>query len=271
MPALNSMSSVLDAAEREGRLNVREADIATALLGVSPAAMRQAIHRQQVRGRIVRLSRGSGHWLIVPLQYANSGAPPLAAWLDNYLSKTLEIPYYVGLLSAAETYGASPYAVMVTQVMVDKPRRPMLIGRHHLVFHTRVGVSRMPTRWHETAEGRFKVSTPELTALDLIHHEAQVGGMARVQAVLHSLHEVCSVEGLQEALGAARGLPAAQRLGALFSLQGWDDLASYIQHWLHDRKTRAVPLESGEAVGDDWYLDAVFKVWLPSTIESSNA
>lgn len=181
--------------------------ISISLPGVSLGALRQALHRQQARGRIVHLSRGSGHWLIVPLQYAASGAPPLETWLDRYLSKTLQTPYYVGLLSAAETYGASPYAVMVTQIA--KSRRAITVGRQELVFHTRANIRQMPTRWHETAEGRFKVSTPELTALELVQRDAQVGGIARVQEVLQSLCEACSVEGLREALDAAQEVPAA--------------------------------------------------------------
>ena len=95
-----SLSVVLDAAEREGRLNVHTAALAAALPEVSPEALRQALHRQQTRGRIVRLSRGSGHWLIVPLQHAVSGAPPLETWLDRYLSIVLNVLDH--LLSALE-------------------------------------------------------------------------------------------------------------------------------------------------------------------------
>jgi hypothetical protein len=99
------LSHYLDAAERSGKLNLRTADIAQALPGVSADALRQALHRQQRKGhkgRIVRTSRGSEHWFIVPLQDASAGAPPLETWLDAYLSKTLGLPYYVALLSAAE-------------------------------------------------------------------------------------------------------------------------------------------------------------------------
>lgn len=270
MTATSPLSVVLDAAEREGRLNVHVADIVAALPGVSLGALRQALHRQQTKGRIVRLSRGSGHWLIVPLQYSASGAPPLENWLDRYLSKTLQTPYYVGLLSAAETYGASPYAVMVTQVMVAKPRRAMTVGRHELVFHTRANIQQMPSRWHETTEGRFKVSTPELTALEMVQRDAQVGGIARVQEVLLSLCKSCTVEGLQEALDAAQEVPAAQRLGALLSLQGRTELAQGVQHWLQGCNRRAIPLESGADVDEACRLDAVFKVWLPASIKTSN-
>ena len=265
------LSSVLRAAEREGRLNLRIADLAAALPGVSPQALRQALYRQQLRGAIVRVSRGAGHWLIVPHLHAASGAPPLEAWLDFYLAKTLRLPYYVGLLSAAEIYGASPYAVTVTQVVVPAPRRRVTVGRHVLVFHARHDVARMPTRWHETADGRFKVSTPELTALELVQREAQVGGAARVQEVLRRLCQSCSMSGVLQALDATQEVPSAQRLGALLSAAGITELALCISHWLKVRKVRAVPLESGQSANSDGVLDPDFKVWLPSDLERANA
>jgi hypothetical protein len=91
--------------------------------------------------------------------HAESGAPPLEAWLHQYISAPLEVPYYVGLLSAAETYGIAPYAVTVTQVMVPMQRRPVTVGRQQLAFHTRTNITAMPTQWHETPEGRFRVPT----------------------------------------------------------------------------------------------------------------
>lgn len=181
MAIASPLSAVLDAAERSGKLNLRTQEIRAELPGVSSAALHQALYRQQRRGRLIRLSRGSDHWLIVPLQHACAGAPPLEIWLDRYMSQTLGIPYYVTLLSAAETYGASPYAVMVTQVMVSERRRPITVGRYVVVFHTRTRIGDMPTRWHETPDGRFKVGTPELTALELVERAALVGGMSRVR------------------------------------------------------------------------------------------
>lgn len=61
------LSAVLDAAESRGTLNLRTADIAQALPGVSADALRQALRRQQRKGRIVSASRGAQHWVIVPL------------------------------------------------------------------------------------------------------------------------------------------------------------------------------------------------------------
>lgn len=264
------MSAILDSAERAGKLNLRTEDIRAALPDVSAEALRQALYRQQQRGRLIRLSRGSGHWLIVPLQHAATGAPPLETWLDRYLSKTLGIPYYVALLSAAETYSASPYAVMVTQVMVPERRLSITVGRHKVMFHTRAQIERMPTRWHETPDGRFKISTAELTALELVQRETLVGGMTRVREVLHTLWDACTETGLlEEAMEALQEVPTAQRLGALLTLDGHDALAAQVARWLQDKQPRIVSLE-GKQTADKSSFDAVFKVRLPADVRSSN-
>lgn len=271
MTAPSRLSAVLDAAERAGKLNLRTEEIASAMPGVAPGALRQALHRQQRRGRLVRLSRGSDHWLIVPLQHAAAGAPPLETWLDRYLTKTLDTPYYVALLSAAETYGASPYAVMVTQVMVPERRRPITVGRHEVVFHTRARIEHMPTRWHETPDGRFKVSTPELTALELVQRETLLGGMARVRAVLRALWDACTAAGLSEALEALQEVPAAQRLGALLVQGGQGALAAQVASWLRDKPLRIVSLEGGQTPVTSTGFDAAFKVRFSADSPSANA
>ncbi|OYV74883.1 MAG: hypothetical protein B7Z66_14945 [Chromatiales bacterium 21-64-14] len=272
MAATRHLSAVLDTAERSGKLNLRTRDIRAELPDISTAALRQALHRQQRRGRLVRLSRGSDHWLIVPLQHATVGAPPLAVWLDRYMSKTLDIPYYVTLLSAAEVYGASPYAVTVTQVMVPERRRPITVGRHEVVFHTRARTETMPTRWHETPDGRFKVGTPELTALELVERATLVGGMGRILEVQRTLWASCTPQGLTQSLEALQEIPTAQRLGALLVLENQHVLASRVAEWLNDKPLRFVPLEHGQTAGRaSSEVDPTFKVRLSAAMRSANA
>jgi len=270
MDSHNSLSSVIDAAERAGKLNLRMQDIRVALPGASSTALRQALYRQQQRGRLVRLSRGSDHWLIVPLQHAASGAPPLEAWLDRYMSKTLGVPYYVTLLSAAETFGASPYAVMVTQVMVPERRRSITVGRHEVVFHTRKRTEDMPTCWHQTPDGRFKVGTPELTALELVERVALIGGMARVREVLRELWASCTPQGLTEALDALQEVPTAQRLGALLALDGQDALGAGVAKWLSGMALRLIPLEPRQTWDTSTEIDTTFRVRLTLDAGSAN-
>jgi predicted transcriptional regulator of viral defense system len=264
------LSAVLDAAERGGKLNLRTSDIAQALPGVSADALRQALHRQQRKGRIVSASRGSEHWVIVPLQDASAGAPPLEAWLDAYLSKTLGLPYYVGLLSAAEVYGASPQAVMVTQVMVPKARRPVEVGRHRLVFFERSRIPDMPTVWHETMNGRYKVSSPALTGLELVARQQMAGGIARVMEVLQGLIPDITSVGLSAALDALDEIPTAQRIGVLLMQANQPNLADLLATWLESKRTRRIALSPGVTDTGPCTLDARFKVVVPDTIQQAN-
>ena len=219
----------------------------------------------------MRTSRGSGHWVIVPNADATTGAPALEAWLDAYLAKTLGLDYYVGLLSAAEIHGASPHAVMVTQVMVSKARRPLQLGRHRLEFHERAHLRRMPTQWHETANGRFRVSTPELTAVELISRQQRVGGAARVLEVLRDLVTDMSMKGLVTALNATDETPTAQRLGVLLTMADRQALADGVRSWLDGRRVRVIALSSGEPVEAAATPDARFKVLVPKYFAPANA
>jgi hypothetical protein len=159
---------------------------------------------------------------------------------------------------------------MVTQVMVPKPRRPVRIGRHQIQFHVQKRIDQLPTRWHETAEGRFKLSTPELTTLDLVQRESMVGGMARVREVLRALYGSCSAAGLAEALNALGEIPTAQRLGALLTREQSPELADQVAGWLAGKRHRAIALEGRTDDGTALVLDRRFKVWMPLESWSAN-
>lgn len=261
------LSTILDDAERSGRLTLTDAQIAAFLPGISAEALRQALHRQQRRGRIVRIARGAGQWVIVPLMHAQSGAPPPETWLHRFLASALKVPYYVGLLSAAEAYGVAPYAPSVIQVMVPKQRRPIIVGRQRLTFQTRTRISAMPTQWHETPDGRFLVSTPELTMLDLLRRQELAGGAIRVAEVVEGLSAYARSEGLTAALIAADDTPNAQRLGALLSRQG-SELTDTVAAFLKGRKLRPVALVPGRT--NQNCENAQFRVHLPERLGESN-
>ena len=265
------LTDLLDACEKRGKLNLRTGDIAKSLPNVSAEALRQALQRQQKKGRMVRTSRGSEHWVIVPHQDASIGAPPLEAWLDAYLSKSLNLSYYVGLLSAAEVYGVSPQAVMVTQVMVSDARRPVQVGRNQLMFHRRVRIEEMPTQWHETPNGRFKVSTPELTAIELVSRQELAGGIPRVVEVLQGLMTSVTPKGLVQALNAVDEVPTAQRLGALFARANQPALASQVRAWLDGKRKRSIALSPGDTADSGVTLDTQFKVFVPDSLQTANS
>lgn len=270
MPVSRPLSAVLDTIERSGKLSLRTRDARAALPSVSDEALRHALYLQHLRGRVIRLSYDSDYWLIVPLQHAAPGVPPLAAWLDRYMSKISRAPYYATLLSAAKTYGALPYAVTATQVMVPERRRPITVGRCKVTFYTCPTIERMPTRWHETPDGCFKVGTPELTALELVQREDRIGGMVRVREILRGLWSSCTTQGLIEALEALQDVPTAQRFGVLLAMESRNDLTSSLVKWLRNKPLRIVSFKRGLTRSTALDIDARFKVRLPIDAEKAN-
>lgn len=268
MPRPSSVTSMVDEYEKNGVLNVRVQDLMQRLPTASPTAVLQALQRLQQKGRIVPVQRGSGHWLIVPLRDAHNGAPPIETWLHSYLAQTLQVPYYVGLLSAAEAYGASPYAVMKTQVFVPKPRRALAAGRHVLSFFSKQSVADTPSQWHETADGRFRISSPEVTAMELIQRQSAVGGIGRTVEVLKPLFTACSSQELQKALDSVQDVAAAQKLGALLYVQGHEGLVESVRRWLESRRTRPLPLAQGYPWEQSHYI-AAFQVYVPRDLNAS--
>src|SRR2546426_1083903 len=79
-------------AEAEGALNS------------SATGTYQALRRLQKNGWLAMPRRG--FYLIVDPEHRHLGALPATSWIDD-LMRFHDVPYYVGLLSAAALYGAA--------------------------------------------------------------------------------------------------------------------------------------------------------------------
>ena len=66
---------------------------------------------------------------------------------------------------------------------------------------------------HKTQTGYINVSSPELTAIDLIENEKSVGGLNRVCTVLNELVDVVNLDSLNDSFFKASSTPVFQRLG----------------------------------------------------------
>ena len=88
-----------------------------------------------------------------------------------------EHAYYVGMLKAAQLHGATHQAVMEFQVVTDKRMPKIRAGRSIISFIFRKDMTLIADTLvdHETDTGHMKVSSPELTALDLLRY-AHIAG-----------------------------------------------------------------------------------------------
>ncbi|MDR1057070.1 MAG: type IV toxin-antitoxin system AbiEi family antitoxin [Coxiellaceae bacterium] len=73
-------------------------------LNTMNVAVKYALYRQKVKGRIIDPIRG--FYVIIPPEYSKARCLPPEQFIDD-LMHYLKGYYYVGLLSAAQAYGAA--------------------------------------------------------------------------------------------------------------------------------------------------------------------
>lgn len=210
--------------------------------GLSVVAARNQLLR--LGQQVTRVTRGHQFFLIVAPEHRAMGAPPPAWWLHDYF-EWLVHPYYLGLQSAAETYGSAPQALQVTQVVTDTPRRQVQVGRIRIQFFVKRGVGRTPTQALANAPAPLRVSTPAATAFDLIRYSGRLGGIERGAETIAPLIPLIRVFDLKAVLKTEDEVAAAQRLGYVLETAGKPELADVVQGWLPARMD-LVPLSSSK-------------------------
>jgi predicted transcriptional regulator of viral defense system len=228
---------------------------ARAWLGASDDAAKLALNRLAKRGLIASPARG--FYVIVPPEYRSLGSLPAEQFIPA-LMKHLELPYYVGLLSAAQHYGAAHQRPQELQVFIDKKRRPISCGMVRVSFIVRKRVRDVPAQSFNTPRGTLLVSTPEATAFDLVGYQHHAGGLDSVATVLTELAERIDSSKL---LSAAASAPVAwaQRLGYLLECVGAGVRASALKPYVRahaEEWTGLVPKGSlkGASRNQDWKL-----------------
>ncbi len=205
------ISQVLDDFQRRGRYGFERRELEVALPSSSPAAIAKALQRLAQKGRVRRLR--SGFHVLVPVEFTTQGLPPYDWFLDD-LMRSLELPYYLGLLSAASLHGAAHQQVQQLQIVVPRQERPLKVPGLSIRFFRKSGFAATPLLQRKGHSGMLPVSTPEATALDLIRYARHIGGLDAVQTVLAELVESMTPAGLAAA-AAEPETAQVQRLGWL--------------------------------------------------------
>lgn len=239
-------------------------DIAMALPSIAIATMRMALYRQREKGRIV--SPWRNFYMIVPEEYSLNGQVPVHLYIDRlmlYLGKE----YYVCLLNAAAMHGSSHQAVMTFSVMTSAPAiRSGEKNGLQINFYSR---KRMPMQYvvkRKAKTGFYNVSSPELTALDLVANQEHVGGLNRVAVVLGELAEEMDAERMDQDLMGYFPVADVQRLGYILDVVlGEQDLSDAIYECM-GKSFRKTALKTGKpAVGCDY--DRRWRLMINETID----
>lgn len=237
----SSLTTYLTELQSEGRTSFTRAE-AIASLGITEAAFLKAAARLQKRHML--FNPRHGFYVVVPPQFLSWGAPPPPWYIDALMRHEGRL-YYVGLLKAAELHGATHQAVMEFQVVTNRQLPKIRAGRSWITFHFRKNLESLRDGIVErkTDTGTMKVSSPELTALDLLRYVHVAGGIDAIATVLADLAGKLDSERLA-ALAAHFDRAPVQRLGYLLDRLGHADRAQVLHNQLPPTKSlRWVALE----------------------------
>lgn len=239
-PRLN-LAAYLTNLQSEGRITFSREEAVVAL-GITEAAFLKAAARLQKRHML--FNPRHGFYVAVPPQFLSWEAPP-PSWYIDALMRHEGRPYYVALLKAAELHGATHHAVMEFQVMTDRQLQKIRAGRSWITFHFRKDMTSVRDGIIErkTDTGTMRVSSPELTALDLFRYIHVAGDIDAVATVLADLGG--KLDGARLAAMAAHFERACgQRLGYMLDWLGHGDRARALHDYMSAAQSLPwVPLE----------------------------
>ena len=210
---------------------------------VGEAAIRQCLQRLSKNSAVQQIR--NGFYVIIPPERRHAGILPPEMFIGEFMQH-LNRPYYVGLLSAAALHGAGHQQPQRFSVITEKPAmRPIELNKLNLRFFVKSKVPSIGIEQKKTPAGYINVSSPELTALDLMTYLKQSGGIAAVTSILEELAENMSPENLLVPNAAPSA--ALQRLGyVLEEVLKETPLADAVWEALQSRSFFHVPLALGE-------------------------
>lgn len=179
----------------------------------SDEAVKKALQRLKKKKEIA-LIRNEFYVVITP-EYRTKGILPPSLFI-NELMKFLGKNYYVGLLNAASYYGAAHQQPQSFSVITIKPSlRDINNDSLKINFYIKKGWVKDDIVQKKVDTGYINVSSPELTALDLVCYFDQAGGLNRVATVLEELSESIDVNKMLDLSKRYSPITAVQRLGFL--------------------------------------------------------
>lgn len=206
------LDSFINEQRANGKYNFTTEGLHTQL-GVSENALKKTLQRLKSQGSVVMVRRG--FYVIVPPEYRAKGIIPTSLYVNN-LMNFLNRDYYVGLLNAAVYHGAAHqqpqnYSIITEGIAL----RPIKNDKVGINFYIRKSWNKKDIIKKKVDTGYINISSPELTALDLVNYYNEVGGFNRVATVIEELKEVIQADQLVETAKQYEEVAVVQRLGYL--------------------------------------------------------
>lgn len=231
---------------------------------VPEPTLRKELIRLIERKEIVNLR--NGFYLIIPPRYQNIGKIPLPLYVDKLFS-FLERDYYVGLFSAAAVYGASHQRIQQDYLITVPPTlRDVEKGKNKLRFLTTENLPEKNIIKKKSDAGLYKISSPALTAIDLVHYHLKIGGLNRILANLEELLQEIDTDDLDQLLSWYSHKSTLQRFGYLIEqLEAPEFITNEVYKSLKKKPFYTVLLTPKKGIkagrtGNRWKVDVNIKL-----------
>lgn len=216
-------------------------------LGVKRAAILSAVYRLKKKGDIISPTKGL--YVIIPPEHFKFGCIP-AEELLPILARYLSLNYYTALLTAGIYYEATHQKPNSFQVICDKRIRTKFeFGQVKINFIYKKSLENLPIKQFVVRTGYLNVSSPELTAMDLLLYPEKSGGLNHIATVLSEMSlDSAKIIKLAEVCKSKSWL---QRLGYIIDKIKYDwvdktadsiHLSSQIIKYLSSQKIEYTPL-----------------------------
>lgn len=233
-----TVSMYLDDLAKKGQYHFTLEEISKEL-SMKQASVSVSISRLAKKDKVQMIRKGFG--IITGL---TNGTLHPSYFVDSMM-KFLGARYYVGLLNAASYKGASHQAVMNYTIVADKTIKPILLKGLKVEFVVKSNFDEIiEIEKVAGSGGYFYISTPELTAIDLVSFPRRSGHLNNIATVLEDLLDEIDIEKLAK-LCTRKSIPTSiiQRLGYLLDVVlGESDKAEYILNTIKDRRPCKVSL-----------------------------
>lgn len=181
-------------------------------------SIKSELSRLIAKKEIVNLRKG--FYLIITPRYSSAQKLPIQLYCDK-LFKYLERNYYIALFSAAKFHGASHQQVQRDYIITERPKyNDISKNVIDIRFFTTSNWTDKNIQIKKSDAGIYKVSSPALTIVDLIHHQTKLGGINRVLAVIEELSEELKESDLVHLLNWYPYKSTLQRVGFLLEELG---------------------------------------------------
>lgn len=153
-------------------------------LSIKQASLSVSLSRLAKKGKLKMIRKGFG----IITGHTRGIVHP--SYFVNAMMSHLGSRYYVGLLSAASHWGASHQSAMVYYIVAEKVIKPISVGQLRIEFITKNNFDEISeTKSASGSGGYYLVSSPELTAIDLLRFPKKSGHLNNIATILEDLIE----------------------------------------------------------------------------------